>query len=285
VIERILYLDGVPNMQRMNPVRVGEDPIEQHRLDLALEVDAVARYNRAIALSRDKGDNGTRALLERILQGEEHSVDWLESQLTSSIRSTGVTGEQLLKTRTSSRLPCARAAALRITPATLAWIWIAQASAARRRRSKLALDGLRPFGLVVARQILGALFLALAAAAALARARRDACALDARDLLLVTLSWAVRAPSSSVRSGSNDRRDAALFSRSTDRHPARAALVLREPLGLAHLVAGAFRCWVPCRSWSQARATRAWRARRPHHGRRTSAGRSTRWPRSPGGAP
>jgi len=81
VIERILYLDGVPNMQRMNPVRVGEDPIEQHRLDLALEVDAVARYNRAIALSRDKGDNGTRALLERILQSEEHSVDWLESQL------------------------------------------------------------------------------------------------------------------------------------------------------------------------------------------------------------
>jgi bacterioferritin len=81
VIERILYLDGVPNMQRMNPVRVGEDAIEQHRLDLALETDAVARYNRAIALARDKGDNGTRALLERILQSEEHSVDWLESQL------------------------------------------------------------------------------------------------------------------------------------------------------------------------------------------------------------
>ena len=81
VIERILYLDGVPNMQRMNPVRVGEDAIEQHRLDLALEVDAVARYNRAIALAGEKGDNGTRALLERILQSEEHSVDWLESQL------------------------------------------------------------------------------------------------------------------------------------------------------------------------------------------------------------
>ena len=81
VIERILYLGGVPNMQRMNPVRVGEDAIEQHRLDLALEVDAVARYNRAIALAGEKGDNGTRALLERILQSEEHSVDWLESQL------------------------------------------------------------------------------------------------------------------------------------------------------------------------------------------------------------
>ncbi len=81
VIERILYLAGVPNMQRMNPVRIGEDAIEQHRLDLALEVEAVARYNRAIAIARDKGDNGTRALLERILQSEEHSVDWLESQL------------------------------------------------------------------------------------------------------------------------------------------------------------------------------------------------------------
>ena len=81
VIERILYLDGVPNMQRMNPIRIGEDAIEQHRLDLALEVEAVSRYNRAIALARDKGDNGTRALLERILQSEEHSIDWLESQL------------------------------------------------------------------------------------------------------------------------------------------------------------------------------------------------------------
>ena len=81
VIERILYLEGVPNMQRLNAVRVGEDPIEQHRLDLALETEAVARYNRAIALAREKGDNGTRALLEQILGSEEESVDWLESQL------------------------------------------------------------------------------------------------------------------------------------------------------------------------------------------------------------
>lgn len=81
VIERILFLDGVPNMQRLFPVRVGEDPIEQHRLDLALETEAVGRYNKAIALAREKGDNGTRALLEQLLRGEEHSVDWLESQL------------------------------------------------------------------------------------------------------------------------------------------------------------------------------------------------------------
>jgi bacterioferritin len=81
VIARILYFDGVPNMQRLNPVRVGEDPVEQHRLDLALETEAIGRLNDAIALARDKGDNGTRELLEEILTGEEESADWLEAQL------------------------------------------------------------------------------------------------------------------------------------------------------------------------------------------------------------
>ncbi len=81
LIERILFLEGVPNMQRMNPVQVGEDPIEQHRLDLAMEIEAVHRYNAAVALCRDKGDNGTRALLEHSLRSEEESVDWLEAQL------------------------------------------------------------------------------------------------------------------------------------------------------------------------------------------------------------
>jgi bacterioferritin len=81
LIERILYLDGVPNIQRLNPVRVGEDAVEQHKLDLALETEAIARLNRGIALATDKGDNGTRELLEKILHGEEESADWLESQL------------------------------------------------------------------------------------------------------------------------------------------------------------------------------------------------------------
>jgi bacterioferritin len=81
VIGRILYLDGVPNMQRMNPVRVGEDPIEQHKADLALEIDAIDRLNKAIALCRDKADNGTRELLEDILEDEEEGADWLEAQL------------------------------------------------------------------------------------------------------------------------------------------------------------------------------------------------------------
>ena len=81
VIERVLYLEGVPNMQRLNPVRVGENVPEQHKLDLELEVEAVKRLNDAIALCRDKGDNGTRELLEDILTDEEEGIDFLEAQL------------------------------------------------------------------------------------------------------------------------------------------------------------------------------------------------------------
>lgn len=82
VIERILYLEGVPNMQRMNPVLVGESVPEQFSVDIELERAAIERYNRGIALCVAKGDNGTRELLERKLVGEEEHLDWLESQLT-----------------------------------------------------------------------------------------------------------------------------------------------------------------------------------------------------------
>ena len=81
VIARILFLEGVPNMQRYFPVKVGEDAIEQHRLDLEVEYDAVKRLNDGIALCRDKGDNGSRELLEGILLQEEEGIDWLEAQL------------------------------------------------------------------------------------------------------------------------------------------------------------------------------------------------------------
>ncbi len=81
IIKRILYFDGTPNMQRLNPVRVGEDAVEQHRLDLELEKENIERLNAAIKLCRDKGDNGTREMLEEILTGEESAADWLEAQL------------------------------------------------------------------------------------------------------------------------------------------------------------------------------------------------------------
>lgn len=81
VIERILFLDGTPNMQRLGPVRVGENAVEQHEVDLTLELEAVARLNKAIELCTKKLDNGTRELLEAILHEEEDGIDWLEAQL------------------------------------------------------------------------------------------------------------------------------------------------------------------------------------------------------------
>lgn len=81
VIERILFLDGVPNMQRYNPVVVGEDAVEQHKVDLALEIDAIQRLNDGITLCAKKGDAGSRELLEKILHDEEEGIDWLEAQL------------------------------------------------------------------------------------------------------------------------------------------------------------------------------------------------------------
>ncbi len=81
VIERILYFDGVPNLQRLGPVRVGETVPEQFRLDLAVEHEAIERFNRGIALAQDTGDNGTSELLTAMLVEEEHHIDYLETQL------------------------------------------------------------------------------------------------------------------------------------------------------------------------------------------------------------
>ena len=81
LIERILYLDGVPNMQRLFSVPVGESVLEQLQLALEVETEAIARYNRAIALTVAEDDNGSRELLAETLRGEESHADWLESQL------------------------------------------------------------------------------------------------------------------------------------------------------------------------------------------------------------
>ncbi len=81
LIERILYLDGVPNLQRLSTVRVGETVPEKLALALELEGEAIDPLNRGIALCLEHGDNGSRELLEGILQGEEEHADWLESQL------------------------------------------------------------------------------------------------------------------------------------------------------------------------------------------------------------
>jgi len=81
VIERILFLDGIPNMQRLGKINIGENVPEQLRVDLQLEMDALPRLNMGIEECRKLDDNNTRQLLEEILHDEEEHIDWIEAQL------------------------------------------------------------------------------------------------------------------------------------------------------------------------------------------------------------
>ena len=81
LMDRILFLDGVPNMQRLGTVRIGESVPEKLTVALDLERQAIERLNKGIARCTDAGDNGTREILEKILEGEEEHADWLETQL------------------------------------------------------------------------------------------------------------------------------------------------------------------------------------------------------------
>jgi len=81
LIERILFLEGVPNMQKLLKVNVGQTVPEQLKLDLAVEHTSIKALNAGIELCRGVGDNTSRELLERILVSEENHTDWLESQL------------------------------------------------------------------------------------------------------------------------------------------------------------------------------------------------------------
>lgn len=79
--DRILYLGGMPNLQKLGKIFVGETVREQMELDRKLELDAVNRLNQGIALCTSHSDNGTRLLLESILASEEAHYDWLDKQL------------------------------------------------------------------------------------------------------------------------------------------------------------------------------------------------------------
>jgi len=81
LMERILYLDGTPNMSEYFKIMIGKDVATQLKNDLQLEYDAVKRLNKGITLCRDLGDNGSRDLLQHILEDEEEHIDWLEGQL------------------------------------------------------------------------------------------------------------------------------------------------------------------------------------------------------------
>jgi len=81
LIERILFLEGVPEIARYDTIRVGTDVKDQFEKDLELEMSGVKAYNAAIALTIDVKDAGSRELMEKILVESEEHVDWLEEQL------------------------------------------------------------------------------------------------------------------------------------------------------------------------------------------------------------
>ena len=81
LIERILFLEGTPEIARYDVIRVGSDVKEQFENDLKLEMNGVALYNALVELSVKLGDNGTRELAAPILTESEEHVDWLETQL------------------------------------------------------------------------------------------------------------------------------------------------------------------------------------------------------------
>jgi bacterioferritin len=81
LIERILYLDGTPNMTDYFKINVGATVLEQFNNDVQLEYTAVKRLNDGIQLCLKVNDGGSRELAEKILSDEEHHIDWLEGQL------------------------------------------------------------------------------------------------------------------------------------------------------------------------------------------------------------
>ncbi len=87
--ERILFLEGLPNLQKLDKLNIGETVKEQLESDLALEYRAIPRLRKAIELCWDASDHGTRELLEKILVSEEEHTDWLETQL-STIKDIGL---------------------------------------------------------------------------------------------------------------------------------------------------------------------------------------------------
>ena len=89
VIDRILYLEGVPEIARYGEIKVGKTPLEQIEYSYELEKKGVATYNEAILLTNEKKDAGTRDLMDRMVVESEESIDWAETQF-DLIKMTGL---------------------------------------------------------------------------------------------------------------------------------------------------------------------------------------------------
>jgi bacterioferritin len=89
LIGRLLFLEGIPIVSKLNKINIGADVETQHKNDIASEAGAIQSYNEGIALAVQAADNGTRDLLESILKDEEAHIDWLEAQL-DQIKQMGI---------------------------------------------------------------------------------------------------------------------------------------------------------------------------------------------------
>lgn len=89
LIERLLFLEGIPVVSNLKSIHIGAEVEKQFQNDLKAEVDAVKAYNGGIRMAVEVGDNGSRELLESILEDEEEHLDWLEAQL-DQIKQMGI---------------------------------------------------------------------------------------------------------------------------------------------------------------------------------------------------
>jgi len=80
IIERVLFLDGVPNLSDYDPILIGADVRQQLANDLSLEMAALRVLRPGVQLCLEAGDHASRELLEHIVEDEEHHVDWIEAQ-------------------------------------------------------------------------------------------------------------------------------------------------------------------------------------------------------------
>ncbi len=81
LIERILYLDGMPIVSNLGGIHIGSNVEKIHKYDLEHETNTVAEYNKAVELAASLHDHGTKIILEAILREEEDHVDWIEGEM------------------------------------------------------------------------------------------------------------------------------------------------------------------------------------------------------------
>lgn len=86
LIKRVLFFDGHPNVQRLNPITIGENAAEMLRLAKESEYAAVAQFNAAAKECHELGDHGTAAVFEQMVQDEETHADYFEGQLEAIAR-------------------------------------------------------------------------------------------------------------------------------------------------------------------------------------------------------